>query len=77
MIEPTINDIGRFVVYVDHAGTTAEAGRITSFNEQTVFVAFPKRLIAETTVQGCERSMLHWLDDIVQEGTAVKRPLLP
>lgn len=65
MIEPTSKDIGRFVVYCDRAPVpTVEAGRITSFNEATVFVAFPKRYVDGVNVQGCNRGDLVWLDDV-------------
>lgn len=64
MIEPTSKDIGRFVVYGDAVRSTVEAGRVTSFNEATVFVCFPKRHIRDVTVQGCSRCDLYWLDEL-------------
>ena len=38
MIEPTLADIGRRVIYRSPGGETVEQGTITSFNEQFVFV---------------------------------------
>lgn len=67
MIEPTSKDIGRYVAYTDNAPVpTVEAGRITSFNDRIVFVAFPKqRIVSEAVVQGCDRGSLVWLDELL------------
>ena len=40
MIEPTLADIGRRVIYRSPGGDTVEQGTITSFNEQFVFVRY-------------------------------------
>ena len=39
MIEPTEGDIGRLVIYRDHAGKT-EIGTVTSFTEHWVYVRY-------------------------------------
>lgn len=65
MIEPTSKDIGRFVLYMDGAPVpTVESGRVNSFNETTVFVAFPQRGGSGVNVMGCNRDMLWWLDKV-------------
>lgn len=67
MIEPTSKDIGRFVLYMDGAPVpTVESGRLSSFNETTVFVAFPQRGGNVVSVQGCNRSDLWWLDKVAR-----------
>lgn len=68
MINVTEKDLGKFVIYCDHAPVpTIEAGVIVGFNERTVFVSFPKKFIREeATTQGCTRESLYWIKDVVK-----------
>lgn len=58
MIEPTIDDIGRHVIYVgrNHYGGKADQGVITSFSEHYVFVRYG----AETHSKATRRVDLEW-----------------
>jgi hypothetical protein len=40
MIEPSIEDVGRHVIYTDRPGGKVEQGVITSFSEHYVFVRY-------------------------------------
>ena len=67
MIEPTSKDINRFCLYMDSAPVpTVEAGRVHSFNQETVFVGFPNRRSGLVEVKGCNRADLWWLDDVAR-----------
>ena len=46
MINPTLKDIGRKVIY---AGAKIEEGKITSFNEKVVFVQYERGAISQAT----------------------------
>jgi hypothetical protein len=63
MIDPTEDDIGRYVRYVpghargDLTHPDCEDGRITSFNDHCVFVNYGRG----STSAGTDRYDLHWL----------------
>lgn len=62
MIEPTVCDIGRIVIYVpghakgDLKHQDCERGRITSFNDHSVFVRYGLGI----TSNGTSRQDLYW-----------------
>jgi len=57
MIEPTIADIGRTVIYTPrHSGAKLEEGVISSFNDCCVFVRYG----ADKHSKGTARSDLSW-----------------
>jgi hypothetical protein len=62
MIEPTLDDIGRRVVYIGakYTGGRLDRGIITSFNEHLVFVRYGGK--AGTTSAGTCRKDLEWAD---------------
>ena len=65
MIEPTIDDIGRKVVYTGnrHPGGHLEYGVITQFTSQVVFVRYGE----DNHSKGTNRQDLEW-DDGTTEG---------
>lgn len=57
MIEVTINDIGRVVIYrAHHPGAEREEGVITSFNDTCVFVRYGR----DKHSKGTARRDLEW-----------------
>lgn len=56
MIEPTKDDIGRWVVYLPNHPTDSEVGVISSFNEHLVFVRYSSKPSGE----GTHRGNLEW-----------------
>lgn len=58
MIDPTIKDIGRSVIYhAHHPGARREPGVITSFNAHYVFVRFG---VLNRAGYACRREDLEW-----------------
>lgn len=58
MINPTLSDVGREVIYTGNRwpGAKTEAGVITSFNDTCVFV----RYAADKHSKGTSREDLEW-----------------
>lgn len=56
MINPTVADIGRKVIYRDLSGSKIEEGSITSFNDHCVFVRYG----SGSTSAGTRREDLEW-----------------